>query len=151
MKHLKKFENFSINEEEALFGLVQTNKEANAKISAYTQDILSGKMEKIEDIKKSLKKYVDGKPAQGIGSAMGQWMGYVSNVNDLLKAPKKPEGQLEDAFGKMRPAAEVIEEEIARIVIKDRLVSKKDGKWDVESKGRSFGATQHSFGGGAGA
>jgi hypothetical protein len=151
MKHLKTFENFSINEEEALFGLVQTNKEANAKISAYVQDITSGKFEKIEDLKKSLKKYVDGKPAQGIGSAMGQWMGYVSNVNDFLKAPKKPEGQLEDAFGKMRPAAEVLEEEIARVVIKDRLVSKNNGKWDVESKGRSFGSTQHSFGGGAGA
>jgi hypothetical protein len=149
MKHLKKFENFSINEEEALFGLVQTNKEANAKISEYTQDILSGKFEKSEDLKKSLKKYVDAKPVQGIGSAIGQWMGYISNVNDHLKDSKKPEGQLEDVFGKMRPAAEVIEEEIARIVLKDRLVAKQDGKWDIESKGRSFGATQHTFGGGA--
>jgi hypothetical protein len=150
MKHLKKFENFSINEEEeALFGLVQTNKEANSKISEYTQDILSGKFEKTEDLKKSMKKYVDAKPVQGLGSSMGQWMGYISNVNDLLKAPKKPEGQLEDAFGKMKPATEVIEEEIARIVLKDRLVAKNDGKWNVESKGRSFGATQHTFGGGA--
>ena len=149
MKHLKKFENFSINEEEALFGLVQTNKEANTKISEYTQDILSGKFAKTEDLKKSLKKYVDAKPVQGIGSALGTWMSYVSNVDDLLKAPKKPEGQLEDVFGKMRPATEVIEEEIARIVLKDRLVSKQDGKWNIESKGRSFGATQHTFGGGA--
>jgi len=149
MKHLKTFENFSINEEEALFGLVQTNKEANKKISEYTQDILSGKFEKIEDLKKDLKKYVDAKPEQGIGSAMGQWMSYVSNLNDLLKAPKKPEGQLEDVFGKMRPATEVLEEEIARIVIKDRLVSKTNGVWNVESKGRSFGSNQHTFGGGA--
>ena len=150
MKHLKKFENFSINEEEeALFGLVQTNKEANSKISEYTQDIVSGEFKKVEDLKKSLKKYVDAKPVQGIGSALGTWMSYVGNVNDLLKAPKKPEGQLEDVFGKTKPAAEVIEEEIARIVLKDRLVAKHDGKWDVESKGRSFGATQHTFGGGA--
>jgi hypothetical protein len=149
MKHLKKFENFSINEEEALFGLIQTNKEANAKISDFTNDIVSGEFKKIEDLKKSLKKYVDSKPVEGLGSSMGQWMSYVDNVNNLLKDLKKPEGQLEDYFGKMKPAAEVIEEEIARIILKDRLVAKQDGKWDIESKGRSFGAKQHTFGGGA--
>ena len=146
MKHLKTFERFQINEEEAIFGLFADKQK---KISEYTQDILSGKFEKIEDLKKDLKKYVDAKPVQGIGSSMGHWMGYISNLNNLLKSPKKPEGQLEDVFGKMRPAAEVIEEEIARVIIKDRLVAKKDGKWEIESKGRSFGSSQHTFGGGA--
>jgi len=146
MKHLRTFESFQINEEEEIFGLFADKQK---KISEYAQDILSGKFEKIEDLKKDLKKYVDAKPDQGLGSSIGQWMSYISNLNDFLKAPKKPEGQLEDFFGKMRPAAEVIEEEIARVIIKDRLVAKKDGKWEVDSKGRSFGSNQHTFGGGA--
>ena len=59
MKHLKTFESFQINEEEEIFGLFADKQK---KISEYTQDILSGKFEKIEDLKKDLKKYVDAKP-----------------------------------------------------------------------------------------
>lgn len=147
MKHLKKFENFSVNEEEALFGLILTNKEANQKISDYIEDIKSGSFKKVEELKKDLEKYYKAQPVQGLGKDTWPW--YVDNLKDFLKAPKKLEGQLESyPDNKMKPAAEVIEVEIARAILKDRLVTKKDGKWQVEG-GRSYGATEHTFGGGA--
>jgi DNA-directed RNA polymerase specialized sigma54-like protein len=71
-------------------------------------------------------------------------------LNDFLKDPKELKGDLESyPNNKKKPAAEVIEEEIARVILKDRLVTKKDGKWAIETENRSFGSTQHTFGGGA--
>ena len=126
MKHLKKFENFQINEEEEIFGLFADKQK---KIEQYTKEVLS-------------------KPAQGIGSSMGTWLSYVTNVDDLVKAPAKPANELLDCFGKKRPGAEVIEEEVARMILKDRLVKKKDGKWKIEEEGRSFKGATHTFGSG---
>jgi hypothetical protein len=146
MKYIKTFENFAINEEEELFGMFADKQE---KISEYTQDILSGEFKMIEDLKKDIQRYIKSKPEGGLGSAMGQWMSYISNVNDISKSPSKPEGQLEDVFGKNKPASEVVEEEVARIILKDRLVTKKNGKWEVQSEGRKFGSKDHTFGGGA--
>jgi len=146
MKYIKTFESFdSVNEEEAFFGLIADKQK---KISEYITDVISGKFEKIEELKKDIKKYVDAKPDQGLGSAMGRWMNNISNINDIVKSPKKPSGQLEDAFGKMRPASDVLSEEIARIILKDRSVIKSNDKWEVNSKGRSFGTGQHTFGSG---
>lgn len=144
MKHLKTFESFQINEEEEIFGLFADKQK---KIEQYTKEVLAGTIS--EDLKKDFESYKKSKPEQGLGSSMGTWLSYVTNVDDLVKAPAKPATELVDCFGKKRPSAEVIEEEVARMIIKDRLVTKKDGKWEVESKGRSFGTTQHTFGGGA--
>lgn len=143
MKYLKKFESFQINEEEEILGLFADKQK---KIDQYTKEILSGTI--TDELKKDFKKYVDSKPVQGLGSSMGNWLNNVTNIDDLIKEPAKPAAQLTDSFGKTRPAAEVIEEEVAKLILKDRLVKKKDGKWKVEG-GRSFGATEHSFGGGA--
>ena len=137
MKYIKTFENFAINEEEELFGMFGDKQK---KISEYTQDVLSGEFKMIDDLKKDIQRYIKSKPEGGLGSAMGQCMSYISNINDVVKSGSKPEGQLEDVFGKKKSASEVIEEEIARVILKDRLVTKKDGKWEVQSEGRKFGS-----------
>lgn len=143
MKHLKKFENFQINEEEEIFGIFVDKQK---KIEQYTKEILAGTIS--EDLKKDFEKYKNAKPAQGIGSSMAIWLSYVSNIGDLIKSPAKPATQLVDVFGKKRPGAEVIEEEVARMIIKDRLVTKKSGKWTVEESGRGFKGSTHTFGSG---
>lgn len=143
MKHLQTFESFKINEEEEIFGLF-TDKQK--KIEQYTKEILAGTIS--PELKKDFESYKKAKPEGGIGSSMGTWLTYVTNVDDLVKAPAKPAAELEDAFGKKRPAAEVIEEEVARMILKDRLVTKEGGKWQVESKGRSFKGATHTFGSG---
>ncbi len=143
MKHLRTFENFQINEEEEIFGLFADKQK---KIEQYTKEILAGTIS--EDLKKDFEKYKSAKPVQGLGSAMGTWLTYVTNIDDLIKAPAKPASELEDGFGKKRPAADVIEEEVARMILKDRLVTKTDGKWSVETKGRSFKGATHTFGSG---
>lgn len=143
MKHLKKFENFQINEEEEIFGLFADKQK---KIEQYTKEVLAGTIS--EDLKKDFESYKKAKPAQGLGSSMGTWLSYVTNVDDLIKAPAKPAAELENVFGKKKPAAEVIEEEVARMILKDRLVKKKDGKWKVEEEGRSFKGATHTFGSG---
>jgi hypothetical protein len=157
MKHLKTFESFQINEEEEIIGAIKklgtdikksiTGEATQEKIAKYTKEVLSGKIS--EDLKKDFESYKKSKPDQGLGSSMGTWLSYVTNVDDLVKSPAKPATELVDASGKNKPAAEVIEEEVAKMILKDRLVSKKDGKWGVETKGRSFGTTPHTFGGGA--
>ena len=143
MKHLKKFENFQINEEEEILGLFADKQK---KIAQYTEELLKGSVS--QDLKKDFEKYKSSKPVQGLGSSMGSWLTYVTNVDDMVKSPAKPAEQLEDCFGKTRPAAEVLEEEVARMILKDRLVTKKDGKWSIEEKGRSFKGSTHTFGSG---
>ena len=143
MKHLKTFDNFQINEEEEIFGLFADKQK---KIEQYTKEILAGTIS--EDLKKDFEKYKSSKPAQGLGSSMGTWLTYVTNIDDLIKAPAKPAAELEDSFGKKRPSSDVIEEEVARMILKDRLVNKKDGKWSIETKGRSFKGATHTFGSG---
>lgn len=143
MKHLKKFENFQINEEEEILGLFADKQK---KIAQYTKELLEGTIS--EDLKKDFEKYKNAKPVQGLGSSMGSWLTYVTNVDDMIKSPAKPAEQLEDCFGKNRPAAEVIEEEVARMILKDRLVTKKSGKWEIEQSGRSFKGATHTFGSG---
>jgi hypothetical protein len=145
MKHLKTFENFSsINEEEliSIFG------NAQKKIKDYTDDVLSGKFEMSEKLKKDIKKYISEKPDSGLGSAMSSWKSYIRNISKAIESSTKPQGQLQDVFGKKRDADEVIEEEIARVVLKDRLVVKVGGKWEIKG-GRHFGDQGHVFGGGA--
>jgi hypothetical protein len=143
MKHLKKFENFQINEEEEILGLFADKQK---KIAQYTKELLEGTIS--EDLKKDFEKYKSAKPVQGLGSSMGTWLTYVTNIDDMVKSPAKPSEQLEDCFGKTRPAAEVIEEEAARMILKDRLVTKKSGKWEIEQSGRSFKGATHTFGSG---
>lgn len=146
MKHIKTFESFSVvNEEELIsFG----SGAAQRKIKEYTNDILSGKFEMSEKLKNEIKKYINAKPDSGIGSAMVNWKSYIRNVENVLSKSTKPEGQLQDVFGKKDNAEDVIEEEIARIILKDRLVIKVGDKWEIKG-GRNFGDKGHIFGGGA--
>jgi hypothetical protein len=146
MKYIKTFESFAINEEE-LFGKFDKNKQS--KISEYTKDILSGEFKMVEDLKKDIQRYIKAKPEGGLGSAMGQWMSYIRNINEISKSTNKPSGQLEDVFGKKGSAEDIIEEEVARVILKDRLVVKVNGKWEVKSEGRRFSGKDHTFGGGA--
>jgi hypothetical protein len=164
MKHLRTFENFQINEEEEIFGLFADKQK---KIERYTKEILEGTIS--EDLKKDFGKYIASKPPGGIGSDMGQWRGYVTNIDDLLdptlrydkkqelwfvdkfgaKAPEKPAAELQGFYDdKKRPAADVIEEEVARMILKDRMVTKKSGKWEIETKGRILTSKTHTFGSG---
>ena len=175
MKHLKTFESFQINEEEEIIGNIKSaatavkktitgeasDEKRQEKIKKYTEELLAGTVS--EELKKDFKKYIDAKPTQGTGSSMGHWLTYVTNVDDWVKggleqlqtlvknlkeAKDKSKVTLEDAFGKVRPAIDVIEEEVARMIIKDRLVTKSSGKWEGNEKGRSFSVGSHSFGSG---
>lgn len=150
MKHLKTFESFAINEEEEILGAIfgKSDEKKQEMIKKYTQEILSGNIS--GDFKKEFDGFVKAKPSQGLGSAMSSWMSNVYNLKQLMENPSKPEGQLEDNLGKMRPAAEVIEQEVAKVILKDRMVEKVDGKWQVVTKGRQFSSTQRTFGSGSG-
>ncbi len=160
MKHLKTFENFQINEEEEIIGAIkqvatdikrkvtgeERREKEEAKIKQYTKEILAGTIS--EDLKKDFEKYKSSKPNQGLGSSMGSWLTYVTNIDDMIKSPAKPSEKLEDCFGKIRPAADVIEEEVARMILKDRLVTKKSGNWEIEEEGRRRVGSTHTFGSG---
>jgi hypothetical protein len=104
-----------------------------------------------------------------MGSAPVLWIGYVANLKSILNISweygkdkkgnpdkekivlkfsetyKKPEGQLRSSpdgcfGGEMKSAAEVIEEEVAKMILHDRRVIKnKDGKWEISMKGRNVG------------
>jgi len=138
MNYIKDFNNFSSVNEEEVFGLFV---DKQRKIKELLQEFLSGNYKNIE---KAILVYNESKPSNKSNS---DWSSYIYNILDLSKSGKKPGDSLEDAFGKNRPAIDVIEEEIARIVLKDRLVIKDNGKWIINEKGRSFSKGTHTFGG----
>ncbi len=144
MKHISKFENFKVNEEE-IFGLF-TDKQK--KIEQYTKELISGQVS--EEFKKDYEAYKKSKPQQGLGSSTGTWMSYVYNLKNAMNSGSKVTGEIVDSNGKKRNAAEVLEEEIARMILKDRVVSKDGkGKWVVDDSKRSFGSSaKHTFGSG---
>ncbi len=135
MKNIKTFEEYN-KVDEGLWDNIKSSVSGNytSQIKEYLDDINSGKNTKLENLKKDIIKYKNGKPGSGPGSNKFDWDNAIKDLETYLNNPSSNKPQN-------------LEELIAKVLLKDKIVKKdKDGVW-TQGSAWSAGAG-HSFGSG---
>lgn len=129
---IKRFNSFEVNEE------ISFNffKNVQKKIEDYVDFLFISSRDKDSKTRNNLRTDID-KYIKSVryDVSISAYKTSIQNVKDMLNqygyrdAARKDGALLTDSKGNKRPAVEVIEEEIARIVLKSLNVRNKNGKW----------------------
>jgi hypothetical protein len=131
---IKRFNSFNLNEEISL-GIFGNRKQE--KIKQYTESILfnrlsGGNFRAASELRELIDKYIN---AVRYGTSISNYKKSIQNLQDILRDYSfrdkaiKNGSVLKDSEGNERPGEDVIEEEVARVILKSLKVKKEDGKW----------------------
>jgi hypothetical protein len=131
---IKRFNNFNLNEEISL-GIFGNKKQE--KIKHYTEHILfnrlsGGKWRTASELRELIDKYID---SVRYTTSISNYKKSIQNLQNILRDYSfrdkaiKNGSVLKDSEGNERPGDDVIEEEVARVILKSLKVKKEGGKW----------------------